>query len=117
TVRELIPVAARRNDALIAALDQKIESNAARLRDVNNPFIERAPEQVRNDVLYRRLEDGLRGSEAEVRDAIAPYVELARSHAPLLDVGCGRGELLRACREAGIEARGFDTNERSIADL
>src|SRR4051794_39015033 len=39
-LRELIPVAARRNDALIAALDQKIESVAARLRDVTNPLIE-----------------------------------------------------------------------------
>src|ERR1043165_1803378 len=56
-VRELIPVAARRNDALIAALDQKIESVAARLRDVTNPFLERAPEAVREDFLYRRLEE------------------------------------------------------------
>ena len=116
-VRELIPVAARRNDALIAALDQKIESVAARLRDVTNPFLERAPEPTRNDVVYRRLEDGMRGSESEVREAIAPYVELAKTHAPLLDVGCGRGELLLACRDAGVAARGFDTNERSIADL
>jgi SAM-dependent methyltransferase len=117
SVRGLIPVAARRNDALIAALDQKIESVAARLRDVTNPFLERAPEAVRNDFLYRRLEDGMRGSEAEVRASVEPYVELAKTHAPLIDVGCGRGELLLACREAGIDARGFDTNERSVADL
>jgi 2-polyprenyl-3-methyl-5-hydroxy-6-metoxy-1,4-benzoquinol methylase len=116
-IRELLPVAARRNDALIAALDQKIESVAARLRDVTNPLLAGAPEQTRSDFLYRRLEDGLRGSEAEVRASIAPYVELAKTHAPLIDVGCGRGELLLACREAGIEARGFDTNERSVADL
>jgi SAM-dependent methyltransferase len=116
-VRELIPVAARRNDALIAALDQKIESVAARLRDVTNPFLERAPEAVREDFLYRRLEDGMRGSEAEVRASVASYVELAKTHAPLIDVGCGRGELLVACRDAGVDARGFDTNERSVADL
>jgi len=116
-VRELIPVAARRNDALIAALDQKIESVAARLRDVTNPFLDRAPEAVREDFLYRRLEDGMRGSEAEVRASVAPYVELAKTHAPLIDVGCGRGELLVACRDASVEARGFDTNERSVADL
>ena len=116
-VRELIPVAAKRNDALIAALDQKIESVAARLRDVTTPFLERAPSQSRDDFLYRRLEDGMRGSEAEVRESIAPYVELAKAHAPLLDVGCGRGELLLACGEAGVAARGFDTNERSVADL
>lgn len=117
-IRELIPVAARRNDALIAALDQKIESVAARLRDVTNPLLAAAaPAQTRNDFVYRRLEDGLRGSEAEVLASIAPYVELAKTHAPLVDVGCGRGELLAACRDAGVAARGFDTNERSVADL
>jgi SAM-dependent methyltransferase len=111
-IRELIPVAARRNDALIAALDQKIESVAARLRDVVNPAVS-APA----DLVYRRLEDGLRGSEAQVRESAVDYVALAREHQPLVDVGCGRGELLAACRDAGLEARGFDTNERSVADL
>jgi len=109
-IRELIPVAAKRNDALIAALDQKIETLAVRIRDVVNPIV--APS---SDFLYRRLEDGLRGSESEVRGSLAPYAELAKSHAPLLDVGCGRGELLALCKD--IDPRGCDTNERSVADL
>jgi len=111
-IRELIPVAAKRNDALIAALDQKIETLAVRIRDVVNPVIASS-----EDVLYRRLEDALRGSEAEVRADVAPYVRLAAKHQPVLDVGCGRGEFLLACRDAGINARGVDTNERSVADL
>ena len=109
-IRELIPVAARRNDALIAALDQKIETLAVRIRDVTNPV-------VSADVVYRRLEDALRGSEAHVRADVAHYVRLAADHQPVLDAGCGRGEFLAACREAGITARGVDTNERSVADL
>jgi SAM-dependent methyltransferase len=118
-IHALIPVSARRNDALIAALDQKIETLAVRLRDTTNPSVPTpAPAVSRSsDFLYRRLEDGLRGSEEQVREAVAPYVELARGHEPLLDVGCGRGELLAGCRAAGIAARGFDTNERSVADL
>lgn len=114
-IRELIPVAAKRNDALIAALDQKIESVAVRVRDVTNPVVERSI--AASDVLYRRLEDGLRGSESEVRASVADYIELAKTHAPVLDVGCGRGEMLAACRDAAISARGFDMNERSVADL
>ena len=47
---------------------------------------------------------------------VADYVAPRRS-APVIDVGCGRGEFLIACRDAGIAARGFDTNERSVADL
>jgi SAM-dependent methyltransferase len=106
-VRELIPVAAMRNDALLAALDQKIETLAVRLRDVTNPVVASSP-----DFLYRRIEDSLRGSEHEVRGSVAHYANLAQ--APLLDIGCGRGELLASVR---VEARGFDTNERSVADL
>jgi SAM-dependent methyltransferase len=111
-LRELIVTAARRNDALIAALDQKIETVAVRIRDAVNPAVAQAP-----DVVYRRLEDALRGSESHVREDVMHYVRLAAERQPVLDVGCGRGEFLAACREAGVDARGVDTNERSVADL
>jgi SAM-dependent methyltransferase len=118
-LRELIPVAARRNDALIAALDQKIETVAVRLRDVTNPITQRptTDSQRPTDFLYRRLEDSLRGSEREIAEAMQPYADRARNAHPVLDIGCGRGEFLALCRENGIEAKGFDTNERSVADL
>ena len=117
-VRELVPVAAERNDALIAALDQKIETLAVRLRDVTNPIVHApaAPSQ-QPDFLYRRLEDALRGSESEIREALRPYVDHARNAQPVIDIGCGRGEFLAMCRSEGIAARGFDTNERSVAEL
>src|ERR1019366_3328159 len=110
-IRELIPVAARRNDSLIAALDQKIETVAVRVRDVTNPLIAFSSTTMQ-DFLYRRLEDGLRGPVD-----VADYIALAREQQPVIDIGCGRGEFLIACRDAGITARGFDTNERSVADL
>jgi SAM-dependent methyltransferase len=122
-VRDLIPITIRRNDALIEALDQKIETLAVRIRDLTNPLVHRTsegpPEAAIDpaDFIYRRLEDRLRGSETTVRELLRPYAELARSHATLVDVGCGRGELLELCRAEGIDARGFDTNERSVADL
>jgi len=109
-IHELIPIAAKRNDSLIAALDQKIETVAVRVRDVTNPII--ASSTIASDFLYRRLEDGLRGPVD-----VADYVALASGHQPVIDVGCGRGEFLIACRDAAIVARGFDTNERSVADL
>jgi SAM-dependent methyltransferase len=112
-LRELVLVAARRNDALIAALDQKIENVAVRVRDAVNPAVSaQSP-----DVLYRRLEDALRGSEAHVREDVEPYAQRAADHPPVLDVGCGRGEFLALCHERGIDARGVDTNERSVSDL
>jgi 2-polyprenyl-3-methyl-5-hydroxy-6-metoxy-1,4-benzoquinol methylase len=110
--RDLILVASKRNDALIAALDQKIETVAARLRDLSIPLLTTDNRQPTTDFVYRRLEDALRGAVD-----IEAYFERARDHQPVLDIGCGRGEFLQACSEAGIEARGFDINERSVADL
>jgi SAM-dependent methyltransferase len=118
SVRDLIPIASRRNDALVAALDQKIEAVAARFRDLTNARVSTEDRGPRTeDFVYRRLEDALRGSEAQVREALQPYLERAKSHQPVLDIGCGRGEFLAMCRDGKIDARGFDTNERSIADL
>jgi 2-polyprenyl-3-methyl-5-hydroxy-6-metoxy-1,4-benzoquinol methylase len=116
-IRELIPIASKRNDALVAALDQKIETVAARLRDVTNPMLSTEHRAPSTDFLYRRLEDSLRGSEKEVREALQPYLAYARDRQPVLDIGCGRGEFLAMCREAGVTVRGFDTNERSVSDL
>ena len=111
-LRDLIPVAVQRNDALIAALDQKIESVASRLRDVTIPALTTDNRQLTTDFVYRRLEDALRGN-VDVND----YVERAKDQQPVLDIGCGRGEFLEACKKAGIDARGFDVNERSVSDL
>ena len=111
-LRDLIPVAVKRNDALIAALDQKIETVAVRLRDITTPLLTTDNRQLTTDFVYRRLEDALRG-EVDVDD----YVERAKEQQPVLDIGCGRGEFLEACKKAGVDARGFDVNERSVADL
>ena len=66
------------------------------------------------DSPYASFEDVFRGPEERVRELLEPYVELLRGHAPVLDVGCGRGELLSLLREAGIEARGVDTDEGMV---
>ncbi len=114
----LLRLAVERNDALLSAVDRKAETALARVRDVALPLLEGAPHrEAAEEWLYRRLEEGLRGSESEVREALAPYVEYARRSAPVVDAGCGRGEFLDLCRQAGIEARGYDTNARSVADL
>ena len=66
------------------------------------------------DSAYASFEDVFRGPEARVRELLEPYVELLRDHAPVLDVGCGRGELLSLLREAEVEARGVDSDEGMV---
>lgn len=59
---------------------------------------------------YFAYEARMRGSTASVRAKQEVYVDDFRGQAPVLDVGCGRGELLVLLREAGIEARGVDAD-------
>src|SRR5207247_5658539 len=59
---------------------------------------------------YASFEDVFRGPEERVRRLVEPYVGLLRGHEPVLDVGCGRGELLQLLAEEGIEARGIDVD-------
>jgi SAM-dependent methyltransferase len=64
---------------------------------------------------YFAFEARMRGSTADVRERQRVYVDDFRDHAPVLDVGCGRGELLGLLREAGIEARGVDADADMVA--
>jgi SAM-dependent methyltransferase len=64
---------------------------------------------------YFAFEARLRGSTADVRERQRPYVNEFRGAAPVLDVGCGRGEFLGLLRDAGIEARGIDAEADMVA--
>jgi SAM-dependent methyltransferase len=59
---------------------------------------------------YFAFESRMRGSVDAIRDRQRRYVDDFRASAPVLDVGCGRGEFLQLLREAGIEARGIDAD-------
>lgn len=52
----------------------------------------------------------MRGSRADVRDRQRRYLADFAEAAPVLDIGCGRGEFLALLREAGIEAVGVDSD-------
>jgi O-antigen chain-terminating methyltransferase len=64
---------------------------------------------------YFAFEARMRGSSGDVRARQHPYLEDFRDAAPVLDVGCGRGEFLVLLREAGIEARGVDRDADMVA--
>jgi 2-polyprenyl-3-methyl-5-hydroxy-6-metoxy-1,4-benzoquinol methylase/glycosyltransferase involved in cell wall biosynthesis len=67
------------------------------------------------DQRYRRFEDLFRGSESAIAARQEVYLPLLRDHAPVLDVGCGRGELLELLRAAGVDARGVDLDPGMVA--
>lgn len=63
---------------------------------------------------YVGFEDRFRGSQEEIRARLLDYLPLFAGATNVLDIGCGRGELLDLFREAGIGARGIDINHGMV---
>jgi len=61
------------------------------------------------------LLEAFRGPEAEIRHRLDHYLEALAAAGPVLDLGCGRGELLLLLREAGVEAAGIE-GDAAVAD-
>ena len=68
-----------------------------------------------NAFKYLEFEDRFRGSREDIQRRLAEYVPLFEGAGPVLDVGCGRGELLGLLRDRGIDARGIDINDEMVA--
>jgi 2-polyprenyl-3-methyl-5-hydroxy-6-metoxy-1,4-benzoquinol methylase len=90
-----------------------VRQRAALAHDVEQ-VSESAPREFAN-VDWLKFAEKFRGSEDDIRARQRMYAARFREHAPVLDLGCGRGEMLEVFREAGIAARGIDSNDDSIA--
>jgi SAM-dependent methyltransferase len=94
------------SSAAVADLHRRVEAleGAERSRTFR-PFFSRA-----------RIEEALRGSRDEVLARNRSLLPCFDGCAPVLDVGCGRGELLELLRDEGIEARGVEVDERLVEE-
>jgi O-antigen chain-terminating methyltransferase len=74
-----------------------------------------------DDRLFAEHARAFRGDRAEIKRRLDVYMPHARAawqatgNLPALDLGCGRGEWLEVLKEAGIPARGIDSNRELIA--
>lgn len=99
---------------------QELEERLLRLERASHSALAAAPvsanpvtSEVRSlptAIDYFAFEARMRGSRADVRDRQRRYLADFAEAAPVLDVGCGRGEFLMLLREADIEAIGVDSN-------
>jgi SAM-dependent methyltransferase len=119
----------RHNDALFARADQKLDRYRRETRDLLGSLgaalsvVQTAePAQAVETVSraheehgYLELERRYRGTEEEIRERISAYLPWLKDAAPVLDVGCGRGEALALLRDHGIPARGIDSSARMVA--
>ncbi|HEX3127979.1 MAG TPA: class I SAM-dependent methyltransferase [Thermoanaerobaculia bacterium] len=119
----------RHNDALFARADQKLDRYRRETRDLLGSLgaalsvVKTAePAQAVETVAraheehgYLELERRYRGTEEEIRERISAYLPWLSKVAPVLDIGCGRGEALALLRDHGIPARGIDSSARMVA--
>jgi O-antigen chain-terminating methyltransferase len=74
------------------------------------PAVAAAAAQAASDSTYAAFENRFRGGKGEIRERLSSYAALFEGLAPVVDLGCGRGEFLETLREKGIEARGVEGN-------
>jgi 2-polyprenyl-3-methyl-5-hydroxy-6-metoxy-1,4-benzoquinol methylase len=103
----------------IAAMKRALDAEAASAHGASASRAPRAESVFSTDldsVTYVGFEDKFRGSQADIRSRIEDYVTMFASASNVLDVGCGRGELLDLLRSRGVSARGIDVN-RAMVDI
>ena len=67
-----------------------------------------------DDASYLDFENRFRGGEEEIRQRTRVYLPRLREAAPVLDLGCGRGEALALLQEEGVECRGIDSSAAMV---
>jgi SAM-dependent methyltransferase len=67
-----------------------------------------------DSLTYVAFENQFRGHQQEIRRRVEDYVPIFAGARNVLDVGCGRGELLDALRESGVSARGVDVSPAMV---
>ncbi len=68
-----------------------------------------------DSLTYVAFEDEFRGTKDDIRTRVEDYVPIFAGASNVLDVGCGRGELLDALRESGVtELRGVDVSPAMV---
>jgi SAM-dependent methyltransferase len=105
----------RRLEGLLALRD-KLEAVAEETRAVRGslaaaapaPAVAAAAARAAAGSTYAAFENRHRGSREEIRRRLAEYAGLLAGSAPVVDLGCGRGELLEQLRERGVAARGVE---------
>jgi len=120
-----------RSDEVLSSYDRRVAAVATRLLDLEERVAAGAPGapdadsvvaahvEVAPQLLDHQLAADLalagRPDPARERERLASYIAVLGKHPPVLDLGCGRGDLLAVMHEHGIEATGVDPNPVLVA--
>ncbi len=128
--REVLTDFNQHTDALYALMDQRLDryrrqsqhywsrlgSLLAMVSETEGEPVSRAAlEEVWKDQGYLELEDRFRGTREEISNRAEAYLGFLEGKGAVLDLGCGRGEMLTVLGEHGLSARGVDQSEEMVA--
>ncbi len=111
--RERLATAEQRLAAIKREVDRVVEGPGPR-PDTGEAIQHEVFARPVDSVTYVAFEDRYRGSSADIRRRVEEYLPLLGSATNVVDVGCGRGELLAALGARGVAARGVDTNAAMV---
>jgi 2-polyprenyl-3-methyl-5-hydroxy-6-metoxy-1,4-benzoquinol methylase len=64
---------------------------------------------------YVQFEDVFRGEKTDISSRVESYVPLLAAATDVVEIGCGRGELLALLSARGVTVRGVDVNSAMVA--
>lgn len=117
------------NEHAVALIRSELAERERRLPDLPRPPAQGQPspgqegfaseEDKRHESLYVALQDEFRGARDDIKNRLRVYLPrikeaAASTGAPVLDIGCGRGEWLELLRENEIAACGIDSNPEMV---
>jgi SAM-dependent methyltransferase len=118
-----LPALSRRLDGLVERLHDELVATASLLDRVIAgeplavPPADATPEAALPEAVRAAsaaFAERFRGSRTEIALRVAEYLPLLAQAEPVLDLGCGRGELLEALRDRGLRGRGVDADPAAV---
>jgi SAM-dependent methyltransferase len=103
----------RFNQAIVTALIEQRDAISKLAARSDSAFAE--PAAAHGEIDYLSFEERFRGSEKAVESRQVEYLAFLSDRGEVLDIGCGRGELLSMLQNHGTQARGVDIDEDMVA--